>query len=185
MAPGQGHVDWKPFDHPQLGRVEIGGWNRVAVFSNPPPPLREKEVARFPKWLLFNALISPRLEVRSTEVTPAGADTWRVRLVVENSGWLPSYVSKMAAQRKVLRGVLAEIDLPTSAELIDGKPRESLGELEGWAYMHTGVSFWPNKAPTADRKHVDWIVKAPAGTEIGLTAWHERAGRIATRVVLK
>ena len=185
VAPGQGHVDWKPFDHPQLGRVEIGGWNRVAVFSNPPPPLREKEVARFPKWLLFNALISPRLEVRSTEVTPAGADTWRVRLVVENSGWLPSYVSKMAAQRKVLRGVLAEIKLPTSAELIDGKPRESLGELEGWAYMHTGVSFWPNKAPTADRKHVDWIVKAPAGTEIGLTAWHERAGRVATRVVLK
>jgi hypothetical protein len=130
-------------------------------------------------------MISPKLELRSTEVTRAGADTWRVRLVVENSGWLPSYVSKMAVQHKVLRGVLAEIALPPGAELVDGKPREALGELEGWAYLHTGVSFWPNRTPTADRKHVDWIVKAPAGAEIGLTAWHERAGRVATKVVLK
>ena len=60
VAPGEGHVEWKPFDHPQLGRVEIGGWNRVAVFSNPPPALREKEVARFPKWLLSLALVSPQ-----------------------------------------------------------------------------------------------------------------------------
>ena len=23
---GKGFVDWYPFDHPQLGRVELGGW---------------------------------------------------------------------------------------------------------------------------------------------------------------
>src|SRR5512137_692841 len=184
VAPGEGHVDWKPLDHPQLGRVEIGGWNRMAVFSNPPPALREKEVARFPKWLLSLALVSPRLELRAAEVTRASADTWRVRLVVQNSGWLPSYVSKMAVKHKVVRGVLAEISLPPGAVLVNGKPREELGELEGWAYMHTGVSFWPNRTPTGDRAHVDWIVRAPAGTEIGLAAWHERAGRIATKVVL-
>jgi murein tripeptide amidase MpaA len=185
IAPGEGHVEWKPFDHPQLGRIEIGGWNRVAVFSNPPPALREKEVARFPKWLLSLALLSPRLELRAAEVTRAGADTWRVRLVVENSGWLPSYVSKMALKHKVARGVLAEIALPPGAELVNGKPREELGELEGWAYMHTGVSFWPNRDPTADRKHVDWIVRAPEGAEISLTASHERAGRVAARVTLR
>jgi murein tripeptide amidase MpaA len=184
VAPGEGHVDWKPFDHPQLGRIEIGGWNRVAVFSNPPPALREKEVARFPRWLLALALVSPRLELRSAEATRAGADTWRVRLVVQNSGWLPSYVSKMALKHKVVRGVLAEISLPAGAELVNGKPREELGELEGWAYMHTGVSFWPNRTPTGDRAHVDWIVRAPAGAEVGLAAWHDRAGRIETRVVL-
>ncbi|MDH5209600.1 MAG: M14 family metallopeptidase [Burkholderiaceae bacterium] len=185
IAPGQGHVDWKPFDHPQLGRVEIGGWNRMALFSNPPPALREKEVARFPRWLLSLALVSPRLELRAVEATRAGADTWRVRLVVQNTGWLPSYVSKMAVQHKVLRGVLAEISLPAGAELVNGKPREELGELEGWAYMHTGVSFWPHRAPTGDRTHVDWIVRAPAGTEIGLVAWHDRAGRVETQVVLR
>jgi murein tripeptide amidase MpaA len=185
VAPGQGHIDWKPFDHPQLGRVEIGGWNRASLFSNPPPQLREKEVARFPQWLLSNALMSPQLALRSADAVRAGADTWRVRLVVENTGWLPSYVSKMAARRKLLRGVLAEIELPAGAELVDGKRREALGELEGWAYLHTGVSFWPNKSPTADRKHADWIVKGRPGTEVTLTAWHERAGRVSVKVVLK
>ena len=62
-----GHVDWKPFDHPQLGKVELGGWNRMAVFTNPPPALREKEIARFPKWLLWQTLISPKLELREVQ----------------------------------------------------------------------------------------------------------------------
>ncbi len=184
VAPGQGHVEWKSYEHPQLGPVEIGGWNRMAVFTNPPPALREKEIARFPKWLLWQTLISPKLELRNVEVTAAGTDTWRVRLVVQNTGWLPSYVSKMALKHKLLRGVLAEIELPEDARLLTGKPREELGELEGWAYLHTGISFWPNKNVTADRAHVDWVVQAKAGTEIRLAAWHERAGRLETRVKL-
>jgi hypothetical protein len=184
VAPGEGHVDWKPFDHPQLGRVEIGGWNRIALFSNPPPARREAEVARFPKWLLWQTLISPKLELRDVQVLPAGHDTWRVRLIVHNSGWLPTYVTKIAVKRKLLRGVLAEIALPDGAELVSGKPRAEIGELEGWAYLHTGVSFWANKKPTADRGYAEWVVRAPAGKEVRLTAWHERAGRIETRVRL-
>jgi murein tripeptide amidase MpaA len=85
-----GHVAWRPLRHPQLGDVEIGGWNRMAVFTNPPPPLREKEIARFPQWLLWTSLVSPKLELRTVEVTPHGTDTWKVRLVVQNSGWLPT-----------------------------------------------------------------------------------------------
>jgi hypothetical protein len=146
--------------------------------------LREKEIARFPKWLLWNSLISPMLEVRAVEVTPAGTGTWRVRLIVQNSGWLPTYVTKMAVRRQLLRGVLAEISLPAGAALVSGKSREHLGELEGWAYLHTGVSFWPNKKVTGDRAHVDWVISAPSGTTVEVSATHERAGRIMTRVTL-
>jgi hypothetical protein len=79
-------------------------------------------------------------------------------------------------QRKLLRGVLAEITLPAGARLLSGKPREELGELEGWAYMHTGISFWPNRIVTADRAHCDWIVAAEPGSTVSIRAWHERAG---------
>jgi murein tripeptide amidase MpaA len=182
---GRGHVDWRPFDHPQLGPVELGGWNKAKAFNNPPPHRLEAEIARFPQWLLWQALVSPKLELREVSVDHVAADTWRVRLVVQNSGWLPTYVTKMAIKHKLLRGVLAEIALPAGAMLVDGKPREELGELDGWAYLHTGISFWPNKRPTADRAHVDWIVRAPAGTEVQLTAWHERAGRVRTSATLK
>jgi murein tripeptide amidase MpaA len=182
---GRGHVDWRPFDHPQLGPVELGGWNKAKAFNNPPPHRLEAEIARFPQWLLWQALVSPKLELREVSVDHVAADTWRVRLVVQNSGWLPTHVTKMAIKHKLLRGVLAEIALPAGAMLVDGKPREELGELDGWAYLHTGISFWPNKRPTADRAHVDWIVRAPAGTEVQLTAWHERAGRVRTSATLK
>ncbi len=184
IAHNEGYVDWRPFAHPQLGAVEIGGWNRMAVFSNPPPALREKEIARFPQWLLWTNLIGPRLELHGVQVTAAGTDTWRVRLTVHNTGWLPTYVSKMAARRKLLRGVLAEIALPAGCELLHGRPRAELGELEGWAYLHTGASFWGQKKPTEDRTHVDWIVRGPQGATVELTAWHERAGRLSARVVL-
>jgi murein tripeptide amidase MpaA len=184
VAPGEGHVDWRPFMHPQLGALEIGGWQRAVLFVNPPPQLRQQEIARLPQWLLWLNLIGPKLELQRIVVTAIGTDAWRVRLVVQNSGWLPSYVSRRGLQRRQTRGVLAEITLPAGARLLAGKPREALGELEGWSHLHTGVSFWPNRTPTADRAYAEWTLQAPAGTEIALRAWHERAGEVAARATL-
>ena len=109
---GAAHVDWRPFDHPELGRIEIGGWNRFNAFGNPPLSLLEREVARFPKWLVWQALLSPKMELVDASAESLGGASWRIRLVVQNTGWLPSYVSKRALERKVVRGVIAEIGLP-------------------------------------------------------------------------
>lgn len=184
IAPGEGHVDWRHFDHPQLGPVEIGGWQRLVLFCNPPPQLREQEIARLPRWLLWLNLAGPRLEVQRVEVTQLQADIWCVRLIVQNSGWLPSYVSERGLARKQTRGVLAEIHLPQEAQLLSGKARASLGELKGWAHINTGVSFQSNPEPTADRAFADWIVRSPPGSAVELIAWHERAGRVSASAVL-
>lgn len=185
---GAGYIDWKPYRHPELGEIEIGGWNRFAAFSNPPPHRVQSEVARFPAWLVWQALISPKLEVRETLVERHGeADgeaVWRIRVVLQNSGWLPTYVTKMALERKLLRGALAEIALPAGASLVAGSARKTLGELEGWAYLHTGISFWPTKKPTQDIADVEWIVRAAPGTTVEVTAWHERAGRVHQNIRL-
>ena len=81
-------------------------------WRNPPPHLRESEVARFPAWMNQIALSLPKLELLRTEVRALGPDTWRVRFAVANSGWLPAYVTKRALARKVVRGVIFEIHLP-------------------------------------------------------------------------
>jgi murein tripeptide amidase MpaA len=182
---GLAHVAWRPFDHPQLGRVEIGGWNRFHAFSNPPPAFLERELKRFPQWLVWQALTSPKLELVAAEADALGAGTWRVRLVVQNTGWLPTYVSKRALERKVTRGVIAEVALPAGVELVSGKPREALGELEGKAYKHTGVSFWPDHHLTDDRAKVEWIVRAIPGAVLGLVARHDRAGAVHATVTLR
>jgi hypothetical protein len=36
LTRAAGHVDWRPFDHPQLGPVELGGWDDLSVWTNPP-----------------------------------------------------------------------------------------------------------------------------------------------------
>jgi murein tripeptide amidase MpaA len=181
---GAAHHGWRPYDHPQLGRVELGGWDRFHAFSNPPPAFLEREVARFPEWLVWQALCSPKLELVSATASRHGDDTWKVELVVQNTGWLPSYVSKRALERKTVRGVIAEIALPSGASLVSGKARDEHGQLEGRAYKHTGVSFWPERDVTDDRMKLEWVVRAKPGAKVDLVARHERAGTVRASLVL-
>ena len=181
---GAGYVDWYPFDHPQLGRVELGGWNKLAAFRNPPAKYLEREVKRFPGWLTWQALTTPKLEILQTEVQALGGDTWRLRFAVHNTGYLPSYVTKRALERKVTRGVVYEITLPPGAELAGGKQRVEGGQLEGRANKVTLQAFLPDPAMTADRGQCEWTVRAPRGTQVTVSARHDRAGRVAEKIVL-
>jgi murein tripeptide amidase MpaA len=181
---GKGYVDWVKFNHPQLGEVEIGGWDKIYAFRNPPPHLLEKEIAKFPDWLVWNALISPKLELVSAAAEKISGDSYRVRAVVQNTGYLPSYVSKRAQQRKQARGVIGEISLPEGAELVSGELRKFASELEGRAYKHTLMSFWTDTTPTADRVKLEWVVKAPKGGVVSLVVRHDKAGLVRAEVAL-
>jgi murein tripeptide amidase MpaA len=182
---GKGYVDWYSFDHPQLGQVELGGWNHLYAFRNPPPEFLEKEIERFPDWVVWHLMISPRLELYEVSAKPLGDDTYRVRLVVQNTGWLPTYVAKNALKKKLVRGVVCEISLPEEASLVTGRAREELGQLEGRAYKPSSLSgvFFSGDA-TEDRAKVEWVVRAPQGSTAKLTARHERAGTISVEVQL-
>src|SRR4030095_11952806 len=105
-----------------------------------------------------------------------GDDVWKVTLVVQNTGWLPAYVSKRALLRKGVRGVVAEIDLPDGATLVPGKSREDKGQLEGRTNKHTGVSFWPDYHVTDDRMKIEGVVRGSRGAEVRATGRHTPAG---------
>lgn len=143
--------------------------------AHPSPQFLEKEVALFPEWLVWHLLISPKLEIYEAKAMPLGGHLYQVRLVVQNTGWLPTYITKKALEKKVARGVIAEIELPEGATLRTGQPREELGQLEGRAYKPSAVSGW-TADPTDDRAKIEWVVHAPKGGTVRLTARHERAG---------
>lgn len=181
---GNGYVDWYEFNHPQLGLVELGGWNRFHTFSNPPPHLMEREVDKFPDWIIFQALMSPKLEHHSTLVTQLGDDLWRIDFGVHNTGYLPTDVSKLTRSRKHVRGVVAEITLAEGATLVDGKARIEGPQLEGRNNNHTLVSFFPGANATQDRRRFTWIVRGLPGSRLQVCASHERAGRVEASVIL-
>jgi murein tripeptide amidase MpaA len=180
---GKAYYDWKPFDHPDLGPVELGGWDILYSHRNPPPPFLEPEIAPFADWIVWQALISPLLRIHTAEATPLGDGSYRVRLVVENTGWLPSYVAKKALERKAVRPVVAEILLPEGATLVTGKSREELSHLEGRAYKSPGNTGYAADV-TDDRAKVEWVIRAPSGGTVELLARHERAGTVRAAVPL-
>jgi murein tripeptide amidase MpaA len=179
---GSGYVNWYEFDHPQLGKVELGGWDSLHVWGNPPAAFLEQELRLFPDWLVWNALISPKLALREVSVTQLGSETYRVRLVLENTGWLPTNITKKALDKKATRGVICEIGLPEGAVLQSGKLREEFAQLEGRAYKAAMVDEFDES--TNDRMKVEWVIQAPNGGSVKLTARHERAGVVRTEIKL-
>ena len=183
VLKGRGFVDWHTYNHPQLGKVELGGWDYLHMWTNVPLQFLEKEISPFPDWVVWHALISPKLALYEKNVTPLSADSFRVRLVVQNEGWLSTYVTKKALERKVTRGVIAEIQLPKGAKLISGKEREELGELEGRSHKNAVID--ETTEGTDDRVKVEWVVKGRKGSKVKLTAKHDRGGVVKVDVVLK
>ena len=183
---GKGYIDWYSFNHPQLGPVELGGWDDLYAWRNPPPQFLAREIAKFPRWLLWHCLISPRLEILEVSTKPLSERTFRVRLVVQNTGWLPTYITKKALEKKI-RGVVCEIELPAGAVLETGKSREEPGQLEGRAYK----GAMPDSDSTLDRAKVEWTVRLPSKSAssgshvVKLIARHERAGWARAEVRLE
>ncbi len=187
---GQGFVDWYHYDHPQLGPVELGGWNMAYCLRNPPPHLLEAEVAPHADWAIWHVLVAPELVVHSAEAVPVADDTWRVRLVVQNPSWLPTNVTQKALDRKIVRPVEAEIRLgddavAAGAEVVGNETRKELGQLTGRAGKNSMLAgFGPAADATTDRAKAEWVVRAPEGTVVTLEARHQRAGVVRTSVTL-
>jgi murein tripeptide amidase MpaA len=180
----EAHVEWYEFDHPELGRVELGGWDRIHYWFNVPFDRLEAEVAPHSDWALFHLLISPLLEVRSLDVERLGEDSFLVRLVLQNAGWLPTNVTQKALERNAVLPIEVELRLPEGARLVGGDVKTEAGQLQGRVHKRSAM-WWLNDESTNDLAKLEWVVEAPAGTEIGLEARHQRAGTVRRRVTLQ
>ena len=177
------YVDWYEFDHPELGKVELGGWDIINYWFNVPFDRLEQEVAPHSEWALFHLLISPLLEVRSLDVEKLGESSFLVRLVLQNSGWLPTNVSEKAVERRAVRPLEVELALPDGARLVGGDPKTEAGQLTGRVEKRS-TTWWANDESTTDLAKLEWVIEAPAGTEIDIEARHQRAGTVRRRVIL-
>lgn len=180
---GEGYVDWYPFAHPQLGEVELGGWDLVRFWFNPPLSRLEEEVRPHTDFAVFLALSSPLLEIRSFEATPIGDGTHRLRLVLENAGWLPTNVTQKALDRKAVRPIEVSLELPDGARVVTGKAREEVGQLAG-RVDDRQVTWWGVDHSTKNRTKVEWAVEAPAGSSLRVVVRHQRAGTVRAELVL-
>ena len=169
------YQDWQPFEHPQLGSLEIGGWDHLYTWRNPPHAFMGEESARNLPFILSLGNMLPRLAIHTLQVKYLGEDSYLINLVVDNTGFLPSHTSQQGKKRKYIRPVRAELELPEGVKLASGKRRVELGHLEGRSNKLEVTSLWSN-SDTDNRARAEWVVRGPAGANIALVVSSERAG---------
>jgi hypothetical protein len=173
--PGEMFAEWRPFDHPQLGPIELGGWNWLRSWTNPPSGRLQAEVAPHAEFAVFQALAAPALEVLLVDAESLGEGTWRVRAGIANTGWLPTTVTERARANTLVLPTVVELTGPAGLEVLDPPARREVGQLAGRSELELRSDR--TNDGTADRALVTWTVRAPAGTEVAIEARHQRAGR--------
>jgi hypothetical protein len=172
--PEKGWRDWKPFDHPQLGKIEIGGMVNIWSYRNPPEHLLEEMCRQNFLFNLKHAAAAPQVKIEDLTVTPMGADLYKVRAVIGNFGYLPTNLSDVAVTNKVAKPVVASITVD-GGELAMNPEKVELGNLAGRNERLYPWSPWGQQW-TANAKPVEWLVRAPAGATITVTSQSEKGG---------
>ena len=173
---GEGFVEWTATEHPQLGRVEIGGWKSKFTFQNPPPHLLKAECENLTSFALAHAQTAPRLtaELKAEEMAPG---IRRLELTVENAGFLPTNVTRIAADKKLVKPVAVELTLPNGTELISGKRETKLGHLAGRSALLGSrwkqATFF-NGLPSDYARRAEWVVRGEGSVEVEVRS--EKAG---------
>lgn len=138
-------VPWHVYDHPTLGRVEIGG---MIPYSPVAPPL-DSVAEVIDKQLPFVrdlAALLPRVSIDTIGLEKRGPDVWKVEVWVANEGFLPypTYQGKRCQRPAPVSVTLAGEGIT----VLEGRARKVLGLLAG----------------SGGNEKVDWLV---AGAESG------------------
>lgn len=161
-------VDWHEFEHPQLGRVEIGGWKKYWIINPSFADLREKIAPGSARFIIEYMMRRPRLVISELEAVNLGGSVWRVRARVMNDGALPTNITQQALSLRSLRPVTVELRAEPGAELV------SLGR---WREVgHLG--------PRRVTAELEWFVRGEAGGEIVVRASSQKGGTVERRVRL-
>lgn len=113
LALGRQWVEWKAYDHPQYGRIEVGGFRRD-VGRVPEGWLMEDETHRSNAFILLNAHHLPKLSFGDASVKKVGDRLWRVQVPVLNERAIPS-MTATAVNGKLHRKDVATV---TGAKVI-------------------------------------------------------------------
>ena len=161
-----GFVEWAPFDHPQLGLVEIGGWLPSAQ-GNRAPEERVDVWDRSRRFIFELAARAPRLVIRDVTTTPLADGLFRVGCHIVNDGLLPTSVTSLGARVADVDGEIVEVERGGEVSFVAGRNYTRLGHL----------------AP-GERREMAWVVKAEGEAPLRIIAHGARCGKAEVEVRL-
>ena len=105
---GDQFVDWAPFDHPEYGEVEMGGFKKLSGRVNP----RFMSMELFHRnmaFTLWHADQMPMMAMGEATAEQVSGDVWRVRVPISNERLIPT-ITVRARENHVVRPDLITVD---------------------------------------------------------------------------
>jgi len=106
---GDEYVDWKKFDHPDYGMVEMGGRWKKTRGRLPPRFMNEELCHRNMAFTLYQADELPKMEIGESSVKKIGKNTYQVWIDFTNPKVTPT-ITEVAARNNVVRPDLITLD---------------------------------------------------------------------------
>lgn len=105
---GDQYVEWAPFEHPQYGPVELGGWKKLSGRINP----RFMSMELFHRnmaFTLYHADQMPRMTMGETSVERLDGNLFRVRVDIRNERLIPT-ITEVGRRNRVVRPDLLTVE---------------------------------------------------------------------------
>ena len=119
-------LPWEEYDHPTLGKVEIGGMNPKFFNQNGPAETLEQFVTGEVDYNMYLVQSLPNVNIVSTQLVPTGGTdgaTHELRVTVENQGRIPTALEQ-AKEVKIVRPDTVGVELPEgTGEVVGDAPQ--------------------------------------------------------------
>jgi hypothetical protein len=152
VLKGAGFVDWKPYRHPQLGEVEIGGFVPYLKYV-PPAEQLQSSIKFHTDFCLKLPEKLPQLVLKSHKIEKLGPETYRVTIYLQNTGALPT---STAQGRRALTAypLRVKLMLEPGQKLFAGKPVEMLPFLQA-----------------GETRKLEWTIQGKKGSQLKGKVW--------------
>lgn len=181
---GEGFVQWHEVEHPQFGKVELGGWKVKEYRQNPPKHLLRAECHKITDFTLAYALALPEVGLDEVVVEKVAEGMYSVQAVVSNHSYLPTNITKQAIKQRAVLPDTVRIELSAGCELINSEPKYELGHLEGYAAGQNARMYWVGP-PQKGTARVKWNVRANSPASVTVTVISQRGGKRTLSVPLE
>ncbi len=179
---GDQYTDWKEFDHPQYGKVELGGWKKM--YGRIPPRFMSEEMChRNMAFTLYQADEMPMMKMGETSVEPLGGGVFRVRAAIRNDKVAPTILAKAAQNNVVTPDILSVsggVEVVTAGWVRD---RNRPGATQLIDQHDLKRIIIRNGHPGRTTRTIEYIVRGSG--EMAITYTSAKGGSAGTKVALK
>ena len=163
---GGGFVPWTEYDHPTLGKVEIGGM-KPYLKINPPYETGKAVLEPNVEFAVKLAGDMAEIEISGVKVKALGGELFEITAYVLNKGFFPTALRQGVTSHGVAPIILRlEVDPKT---ILSGQRIHRINSIPG-----NGIS-----------NEFRWVVRGSGGTSIKLTATSVKSGSDSETIVLQ